>query len=448
MSSFEVNFDGLVGPTHNYAGLSRGNLASGDSAGDIANPQAAAKQGLAKMKALADMGLQQAVLPPHERPNLAMLRRLGFRGDDRAVFESAWKQTPEVAVACISAAPMWVANAATVSPWPDTDDERTHFTAANLSSMFHRSIEHPTTTRVLQSIFVDPDSYRHHPALPAGSHFADEGAANHTRFCADYGEAGVEMYVFGRYAFGHNRPNAKTFPARQTFEASRAIAMAHGLPSDRVVYAQQNPVAIDAGVFHNDVIAVGDRNVLLYHDQAFLNSAELIDELSRKVKATCGSELIPIQVPTSAVSLADAVSTYLFNSQLLRSPGGGTVLVAPQQCRTNARVRSYLDQLLADNNPIEAVHYLDLHQSMKNGGGPACLRLRVVMSDKQINATQAKVFVTDDQLTALHDWVDRHYRDRLSGNDLRDPNLIDESRAALDELTQLLKIGSVYDFQR
>ena len=33
-------------------------------------------------------------------------------------------------------------------------------------------------------------------------------------------------------------------------------------------------------------------------------------------------------------------------------------------------------------------------------------------------------------------------------DDLADPKLLEESRAALDELTKLLQIGSVYEFQR
>ena len=62
MKYFEANFDGLVGPTHNYAGLSVGNVASLNNAKNTSNPKQAAKQGLAKMKALADLGMVQGVL--------------------------------------------------------------------------------------------------------------------------------------------------------------------------------------------------------------------------------------------------------------------------------------------------------------------------------------------------------------------------------------------------
>ncbi|MGL5358123.1 MAG: N-succinylarginine dihydrolase, partial [Shewanella sp.] len=91
MKHFEANFDGLVGPTHNYAGLSFGNVASVTHAAQIANPKAAAKQGLQKAKALADMGLIQGMLAPQERPDLNTLRRIGFSGSDANVLQQAAK---------------------------------------------------------------------------------------------------------------------------------------------------------------------------------------------------------------------------------------------------------------------------------------------------------------------------------------------------------------------
>jgi len=140
MKQFEVNFDGLVGPTHNYAGLSFGNVASLNNANAKSSPKQAAKQGLAKAKALADMGMVQGVLAPQERPDIAALRRLGFTGSDARVLESAAKQSREIFLACCSASSMWTANAATVSPSADTADGRVHFTPANLTHKFHRPL--------------------------------------------------------------------------------------------------------------------------------------------------------------------------------------------------------------------------------------------------------------------------------------------------------------------
>src|SRR5207248_4434793 len=135
-TTIEVNFAGLPGPTHNYSGLAEGNLASERHRSRVSNPRQAALQGLAKMKALADRGFAQAVLPPHERPDMAALRAVGFAGDDSAMLRSAAKAAPQLLAACSSAAAMWVANAATVSPSTDTADARVHFTPANLVSHF------------------------------------------------------------------------------------------------------------------------------------------------------------------------------------------------------------------------------------------------------------------------------------------------------------------------
>jgi len=139
MSGSEANFDGLVGPTHHYAGLSFGNEASTRNQNAAANPKLAAKQGLLKMKALADLGFAQGVLPPHERPHLATLRQMGFGGSDREVLAQAQAYSPRLLSSLSSASSMWVANAATVSPSADSADGRTHFTVANLNNKFHRT---------------------------------------------------------------------------------------------------------------------------------------------------------------------------------------------------------------------------------------------------------------------------------------------------------------------
>ncbi len=443
MKAFEANFDGLVGPTHNYGGLSFGNVASQNNTGDVSNPREAALQGLAKMKALADRGFRQGVLPPHERPDLATLRRLGFAGSDADVLQAVARTAPALLPQVSSASCMWTANAATVSPSADTADRRTHFTPANLNNKFHRAIEHPTTGRVLRAVFADARHFAHHPALPDCAQFGDEGAANHTRLCGDYGEPGVELFIYGRAAFG-NEPAPVRYPARQTREACEAIARLHGLDAARTVIALQNPAVIDAGVFHNDVIAVGNRNVLFFHEYAFHDKARLLADVQRGLGDVA---LQAIEVPDAAVGVADAVSTYLFNSQLLSRPDGRMLLVVPEECRRNERVWAYIEGLLAANGPIAEVAVFDLKQSMKNGGGPACLRLRVVLNESEHAAVTPGVWMNDALYSRLSDWVVRHYRDRLAVADLADPQLLAECRTALDELTRILGIGSVYPFQ-
>lgn len=446
MRAFEVNFDGLVGPTHNYGGLSYGNVASQSNSQAQSNPREAARQGLAKMKALSDMGFVQGVLAPQERPDVAGLRRLGFSGSDAEVIAAAARDAMPILAASCSASSMWVANAATVSPSADTADGRVHFTAANLNCKYHRSIEHPTTSRVLGAMFADQARFAHHAALPAVAQFGDEGAANHTRFCKDYGAPGVEFFVYGRAAFDSRRPVPQRFPARQTLEASQAVARLHGLGEAGTVYAQQNPAVIDQGVFHNDVIAVGNGEVLFHHQDAFLETERVLGELAAKL-AQRGGHFQAISVPRDQVSVEDAVRSYLFNSQLLTRADGRMLLIVPEECRSNPRVWNYLQALTAANGPIAQVQVFDLKQSMQNGGGPACLRLRVALNEQELAAVNPGVIMSASLYERLNQWVDRHYRDRLSDADLADPQLLVECRTALDELTGLLQLGSVYPFQ-
>lgn len=445
MKHFEVNFDGLVGPTHNYAGLSFGNVASQSNANAVSSPRQAAKQGLAKAKALADMGMTQGVLAPQERPDIQTLRRLGFTGSDATVLESAAKQSKQVFLACCSASSMWTANAATVSPSADTADGRVHFTPANLTNKFHRSLEPEVTGRILKGTFADNKYFVHHTHLPDNEHFGDEGAANHTRLCNEYGHAGVELFVYGRHAFDSSKPAPKRFPARQTLEASKAVARLHGLDDDSVVYIQQNPDVIDQGVFHNDVIAVGNQNVLFFHEQAFHNKTQALDE----IKAKFGDHPLHfIEVGTNEVSVQDAVKTYLFNTQIITLPDNSMAIIAPTDCQENSAVSAYLDGLVNKGTPIQQVKYFDVKQSMRNGGGPACLRLRVALTDDELRHVNQNTLLSNTQFERLNTWVDKHYRDQLTEDDLRDPQLLTESRTALDELTQLLKLGSVYPFQQ
>jgi len=444
MNAKEYNFDGLVGPTHNYAGLSVGNVASLKNAMGVANPRDGALQGLAKMKALHDLGLPQAVLAPMERPDIATLRKLGFSGNDANVLAEAANKAPQILVACCSASSMWTANACTVSPSADTEDNKLHITPANLANKFHRSIEFDTTGRILKAMFNNDEHFSHHQALPLGDHFGDEGAANHTRFCNQYGDVGLEFFVFGKYAFKQAMPEPKLFPARQTFEACESIVRLHKLSSDRTVIAQQNPDVIDAGVFHNDVIAVGNGNVLFCHEQAFLDQKQTLQTLTEKYP---GDHFHIIEVSNQQVPIEDAVHSYLFNSQLVNRPEGGMMLIAPAECQTNQKVHDYLQQLVAADNPIKDVKIFQVQQSMKNGGGPACLRQRIVLTDQEKIASNQSVFMNDTLYQQLTSWVNEHYRDRMSAEDLADPQLLIESRTCLDKLTEILNLGSVYPFQ-
>ncbi|RTY58257.1 N-succinylarginine dihydrolase [Pantoea sp. YU22] len=447
MSGFEANFDGLVGPTHHYAGLSVGNEASLHNRDGLSNPRKAALQGLAKMKALADRGFVQGILPPQPRPDVGALRALGFTGSDTQLLARVAAASPHLLSALSSASSMWTANAATVSPSADSADGRVHFTVANLNNKLHRSLEAPVTSAILRATFNNEAHFCHHDALPQQSDFGDEGAANHNRFCGDYGSQGIQLFVYGRRAFGGGVAPQR-YPARQTLEASEAVARLHQLNPDYTLFAQQNPAAIDSGVFHNDVIAVSNRHVLFHHQRAFLDQDRLLSQLREK-SAALGLPFESVEVPEEQVSLEDAVASYLFNSQLLSKPDGKMLIVVPEECRQRENVWRYLNLLTErPGSPIDEVQLFDLRESMRNGGGPACLRLRVVLNEAERAAVNSGSLMNDARYQQLTRWVEKHYRDRLHSSDLADPQLLREVRQALDELTQILSLGSIYDFQR
>jgi len=440
----EINFDGLVGPTHNYAGLSEGNLASARNADTVARPREAALQGIAKMRRLKALGLSQGVLPPHERPNVAWLRALGFTGSDGTVWEAAWAREPALARAALASSAMWAANAATVSPSADCADGKLHASVANLQTMLHRILEAEQTERTLRCLLLDKSRFAVHPALLPHDALSDEGAANHMRMAAAPGAPGVEIFVYGRSA-GETRAG---LPARQTLEASRAIARRHGLDPNCTVFARQAAQAIDAGAFHNDVVAVAHEHVLFHHEDAFADKAAICAEVRAKAQ---GFAPVFVEVPRARVGLDDAVASYLFNSQLVRLPGAGALtLIAPTEVRENNRTASFVQETIAaPGAAIGGVEYVEVRESMRNGGGPACLRLRIVMTPDERAAAAQGFFLTDALADALEAWVKKHYREELSPADLGDPALVGEVQTALDHLTRVLPLGGgFYPFQR
>jgi succinylarginine dihydrolase len=413
----EINFDGLIGPSHNYAALSLGNLASAKHGGATSRPRAAALQGLAKMRFVMGLGLPQGFLLPLDRPDAGLLRAMGFAGSDETVIARAAAEDPRLFATAASASAMWTANAATVSPAPDCADGRCHISAANLSRMAHRSIEHGQTHAQLAIAFADP-AFAVHEALPAA--FGDEGAANFMRLCRAHDAPGLEIFVYGE--------EGGRFPARQHRRASEAIARRHGVTQK--LFVAQSQTAIDAGAFHNDVVAVSNGNVLFAHEQAFADPAALKAELAQAMP-----EAIYIEVPASAVSLADAISSYLFNSQLLTLPDGSMALVLPKEAEETPSVKAYLDALVAGNGPIRAAYFVDVRESMQNGGGPACLRLRVVADPARVDA---RFLLDEGKADRLERLVERWWPEAIAPGDMADADLWAQVKAAraalLDEV--------------
>lgn len=412
MNLVEINFDGIVGPSHNYAGLSLGNIASANNAGDTSYPRAAALQGLGKMRHNLALGLVQGFLLPLPRPNAAFLSAIGADGsEDRRLLAASW-----------SASSMWTANAATVSPAADTADGRCHLTAANLVTMPHRSQEWPDTVKQLRLAFSDPVHFAVHDAVPAC--FGDEGAANHMRMGTSHDASGIEIFVYGK--------SGGAFPARQHEQASRAVARLHGLNPARTLFVEQNPEAIAAGAFHNDVVAVANERVLFTHELAFADP----EGTYAAIRAALPEAEIVI-VPAAAVSLADAIKSYLFNAQLLTLPSGEMGLVIPLEAWEHPSVRTWLDTMLASNGPIRRILPVDVRQSMANGGGPACLRLRVVADPATIDP---RFLLDEAKITRIEAVVAAHWPEAIQPEQLGDPALAAQIVAARHALLEALEL--------
>ena len=403
MALVEINFDGIIGPSHNYAGLSVGNLASSNNASAPSYPKAAALQGIEKMRANLRLGLAQGFFMPLDRPNQKWLS--GLSTDMQS-------SEPHIRAAAFSASAMWAANAATVSPAPDTADGKCHLSAANLLTMAHRSHEWTGTLAQLKLAFADDVHFAVHGPVPAP--FGDEGAANFMRLCRTHGDAGIEIFVYGK--------SGGPFPARQHIEASKAIARAHRLDAAKTLFVQQSEVAIAAGAFHNDVVAVANEHVLFTHEQAFEHPEQTYADIKRLLP-----EAEIIIVPADRVSLADAIQSYLFNAQLVTLPDGGMALILPSEAQDNARVWGWLSEMVAGNGPIRKLVPVDVRQSMANGGGPACLRLRVVADpatvDPRFIANEAKL----DQIASV---VAAYWPESIVPDQLSDASLMDQVRAA------------------
>jgi len=440
----EASFDALVGPTHSYAGLSPGNLAATGSRGQISHPRQAALQGLAKMRLVRGLGVLQGLLPPQERPHMPTLRSLGFGGSDADVLAAVAKQSPHLLAQASSSSSMWAANAATIAPSADTEDRRVHIVVANLATLFHRFLESDGTFDTLARIFSDSRHFVVHRALPAHLSFGDEGAANHMRLAAEHGLPALHALVYGRSA--SDRSLGSTFPMRQSLEASEAVARHFHLGAGRAVFVRQSRRAIDSGAFHNDVVATSNQGVLLYHEAAY--DPEELGRLMDSARDHLGGAFFPIGVRDEELSLDEAVATYLFNSQIVTTKTGGMAIVAPAECEESPRARAVLERVVSEKNPIASVKFVDLRQSMKNGGGPACVRLRVTLTAEEQQAVHARCFFDDAMDASLTSWIERHYREQLAPEDLADPKLLDETRTALDELTRILGLGALYEFQR
>lgn len=427
--AFEIHIESLTGPS--YLPFQAEEIRS--------FPKKTVMQQLEKIKFLMDLGVKQAIMPPQIRPDIQILRKLGFEGTEAQILENVFRESPHLLKACSSPDAMWGANSATTTPSLDALDNRLHITPANLSPEFHRLIETQTTTDYLRKIFNNPLHFTIHDPLP----FSDEGSANHIRFCKQPGSPGFHLFIFGRYALVPNALEPKRFPAKQSCEAQEAITRLHHINPERVIRIQQSPRSIDAGLGEGDMAAIGHENVFLFHELAFVGSKTIIPLLKKGVSDVCRTPLIVIEIAGNDLTLHEAAKTLFFNSELITTEKGEMNFICPLECNESRAVKEVIHKIIEDKgNPVKDVHYLPYSEIMRNRGGLARQRVKVVLSKEQLGAIHQGVLVNDELMDSLTDWVERHYRESLVPADLRDPKLWKESHEALIELDHLLGLSS------
>lgn len=434
----EVNFDCLAGPTHNFAGLSFGNLASMNNEKNYSSPKKAAVQGLEKMYFLYKKGFKQGILPPHKRPFMPILEQMGFIGSEQEIIKQALDNQEILVKNISSSSAMWAANSATISPSIDCSDNLCHISVANLHNKFHRSIEASQTYEVLKQIF-SAKNFAVHQALTAHDIFSDEGAANHNRLCPNHDYQALEIFVYGKTTSLDTQKTLR-YPARQSLLASQSIALRHKLHNNYVLFLEQNSLAIDEGAFHNDVVCVMNEQVILCHEQAFADNISLITQRYEKLYK---QEPIIIQISATDLSLQDCVSSYLFNSQLLSKPDGKMMLFAPMQTLHNPASAKVIKNILDDNNPIDEVYYFDVSESMSNGGGPACLRLRLLLNNNELNNILPSVLFTEQSYEKLRLFIESYYPQEFNLSYLLKPDFLQLCNFIHEEIFKILGLHRI-----
>ena len=435
----ELNFDGLIGPTHNYSGLSEGNIASFKNSKRPSNPKTAALQGIKKMKLLMELGFPQGVLLPHERPHIDFLKSNGFSGNNEEVISAALKASPLLLNQSYSASAMWAANAATFSPSIDSLDSIAHITPANLHSMIHRRIESNFTFEQLKIIF-NKSHFKIHNPIESSDILTDEGAANHLRIANSHLEKGYQLFIYGK----NSSQNSLDFVARQSKAASKMVSQLHNLDPDRTFFIKQAEKAINSGSFHNDIVSLSTENVFIFHEEAFEDCDNQLSAIKNK---TADMDYFFIKILKDEIPLDILVSSYLLNSQLVSSPDNGMTLIMPSEVKDYTDCTIWLEKL-KEISPVNNFEYVDIKQSMMNGGGPACLRFKIVVNEDEFNNINPNFLLSDELIVKLENLIQSSYRDHLSIDELGDPELLNESFTILDELTQIFCTGSIYNFQK
>ncbi|AMV32107.1 N-succinylarginine dihydrolase [Pirellula sp. SH-Sr6A] len=440
----EFNIDGLIGPTHHFGGLGVGNVASESNRNKIAHPRSAALEGLSKIRKLYELGVPQFYLPPPGRPNWDWMMALGFQSQDAKDWSRCAKQFPSLFSSSLSSSFMWMANAATCSSRVDTTDGIGRLVIANLAASLHRGQESPERHHQLRHLFQRLDTIEVIEALPSLVPLRDEGAANAMRCWNPSNHQGIYVFVFGEtyqgitrsIASGETRVQRGVYPSRQTSLASQLIARSLRIPDSRSVFVQQHPQAIDAGVFHNDVIATSHEDFLLLHERAYLDQSTELDRISETFRKECGGELSIFVITEDELPLSEAVATYLFNSQIVTRSDGSWCMFCPIECMTSPAVTQVLQRIQSQEPRLGEIEFVSLRESMANGGGPACLRLRVYASDEEIEQIPLGARIQDESLFYLERLIASEYPDSVQLDDFLDLQLVNHCRRVSEAISQ------------
>jgi succinylarginine dihydrolase len=140
------------------------------------------------------------------------------------------------------------------------------------------------------------------------------------------------------------------------------------------------------------------------------------------------------------VPIGDAIRSYLFNSQLVTPPDGAMTLVAPTECRETPSVAAWIERHLASNGAIRRVNFVDVRQSMANGGGPACLRLRVACDPAEVDT---RFLVDEAKLDRLAGLVAARWPEEIVSSEIQSAALIADIERARLSLLDLLGLSEL-----
>lgn len=327
---------------------------------------------------------------------------------------------------------MWMANAGTCSSRTDTLDGKGRIVIANLTASLHRGQESEERHLQLRYLFQDLDQFEVVQALPSVHPLRDEGAANAMRFWNPKNNRGMYVFVFGEgYSQAKNvshpeiaRMLPKVHPSRQTALASQLVARRLGIGDTRSLFVQQLPKAIDAGVFHNDVIATSHEDFLLVHECAYVDQPNSLDRMADIFRKQCHGTLRTLVITEKELSLSEAVATYLFNSQIVTRKDGSWLMLCPVECQESPTASQVLKRIQREEPRIGAIEFVSLRESMANGGGPACLRLRTYASEQEIDELPARTRIQDESLSFLEGVIASEYPETVQLEDFLDLDLV------------------------